>query len=73
MFKDKKSALRLVVIFSSMSLLAGLVSAVLSAIFIRSENAFDVQAASSGFITGAVLIAAGLIALSNVVSELKES
>ena len=72
MFKDKQSATRLVVIFSCMSMLAGLVSAVISALSNPSREALLSGGAGGGFITGAILIGAGLIALSNIAPSLKD-
>ena len=63
---ERKATSGIVVVLSAIVMLVGLIGMGLCFLFIWSSNQIDVMGAGMGFITGAIMIGSGLIALSNV-------
>jgi len=70
---ERKAVSGIVVVLSLIVMLVGLIGMGICFLFIWSSNQLDVMGAGMGFITGAIMIGSGLIALSNVARGMKKT
>lgn len=63
---ERKAMSGIVVVLSVVLMLVGLIGMGICFLFIWSSSQVDVMGAGMGFVTGAIMIGSGLIALSNV-------
>ena len=70
---ERKAMSGIVVVLSVVLMLVGLIGMGICFLFIWSSSQVDVMGAGMGFVTGAIMIGSGLIALSNVARGVRKT